>query len=241
MTPLRTRSVLAFALPALLAVVGSAGVARADALPPDACAVETLGQACTNAGPNADEDGTCQMSTCSQLNYSCDGGTGGPCGSTTTSCTLCLTGSGSGSGSGTGSSGSSSGSAACSQLALCCSTLPSSSAGACAAVFTAGDATTCQAELASLAAAGYCSEQAGSSSTRSSGGGSKTNASGSGPVTTPTGDAGSDLAGAAKTDSPASSSGCSATPSTSLATDGLLFFGLGAALLLASRRRRQNR
>ncbi len=170
MNKLSLRSVLAFSLPALLAVVGSAGIARADVLPPDTCAVEDLGQPCTNAGSNGDEDGTCQISTCTSLNYQCDGGSSGPCGSTQTSCSLCLPGSGSGSGSESKSSGSSS---------------------------------------------------------KSSESGSKTSESGSG----------SEESNASST---ASSSGCSASPSTSGATDGLLFFGLGGALVMASRRRRTN-
>jgi MYXO-CTERM domain-containing protein len=67
------------------------------------------GDPCTNAGPNADEDGRCLEETCTSLNHDCDGGVdGGTCGSITGMCLVCEVldagvGSGSGSSSGTGS------------------------------------------------------------------------------------------------------------------------------------------
>lgn len=73
--------------------------ARADVPPPDACMNMAVGDACTNAGPNADQPGTCTASTCSRST---------PDGSVSSyDCVLCMSQAGTGgSGGGGGSSGS---------------------------------------------------------------------------------------------------------------------------------------
>ena len=51
------------------------GRARADVPPPDACSdTASVGQACTNAGENDDEPGTCQNATCPHSVSNGDGG-----------------------------------------------------------------------------------------------------------------------------------------------------------------------
>jgi len=111
------RSLFAVALPTVVAVLGATTPARADVLPADECTSGVAGDPCSNAGSAGNEKGVCTESTCTSLNYSCDGGVdsghGGPCGSKTSACLLCMSadagvtkGSGSGTtkGSGTGTS-----------------------------------------------------------------------------------------------------------------------------------------
>ncbi|MEO7112371.1 MAG: hypothetical protein ABI183_18140 [Polyangiaceae bacterium] len=53
------------------------GTARADALPPSACEdVSLAGQACSVAGPNEDQAGTCVATTCPHSAHYEDGGFG---------------------------------------------------------------------------------------------------------------------------------------------------------------------
>jgi len=54
-------------------------VALADVIPPDVASCETRseGDPCTLSGGG---NGSCQMGEKCRLNYACDGGTGGPCG-----------------------------------------------------------------------------------------------------------------------------------------------------------------
>jgi len=98
------QSLRALTMTVAMVAVAWSGAARADVAPADSCASPaSLGQACNNAGPSADEPGVCVNSTCSHPT---------PDGSTSYACVLCEVAEGgvpdSGSSSG-GSSGSSSG------------------------------------------------------------------------------------------------------------------------------------
>lgn len=62
-------------------LLGTATPARADIPPPDAC--QDQGADCDNAGPSADESGTCQKETCTR---------GGPDGPITYECLRCVAG-----------------------------------------------------------------------------------------------------------------------------------------------------
>ncbi len=134
---MRTSVLLALATSA--AILVSVGPARADVAPPDSC--PTAGQACTNAGPNNDQPGTCVASTCQHPLP--DGG------SQSYSCTLCEAGEGgagsssSGSGSSTGSgSGSGSGSSGGSSTSSSSSGSSGGGGGGCAMSTTARDGIT---------------------------------------------------------------------------------------------------
>lgn len=94
------RTFLSFLL-VLTTLLVASPPARADIPPPDACTA--LGASCNNAGPNADQPGTCQASTCQRAT---------PSGSMSYPCNRCSAGSGSGgAGPGTGGAASSSGGA----------------------------------------------------------------------------------------------------------------------------------
>ena len=91
------RTVLA-AAPALvaLALALSPSDARADVPPPNTsgCSTKKAGEACTR---DDGAQGTCATSTCSRINYDCDGGKS-PCGSVSYDCVLCGPAGGSGDG-----------------------------------------------------------------------------------------------------------------------------------------------
>ena len=91
------RTVVA-AAPALvaLALALSPSDARADVPPPNTsgCSTKKAGEACTR---DDGAQGTCATSTCSRINYDCDGGKS-PCGSVSYDCVLCGPAGGSGDG-----------------------------------------------------------------------------------------------------------------------------------------------
>lgn len=91
------RTVVA-AAPALvaLALALSPSDARADVPPPNSsgCTTKKAGEACTR---DDGAQGTCATSTCSRINYDCDGGKS-PCGSVSYDCVLCGPAGGSGDG-----------------------------------------------------------------------------------------------------------------------------------------------
>jgi hypothetical protein len=82
------RTVLA-AVPALvaLALALAPGAARADVPPPNSsgCTSKKAGDSCTR---DDGAQGTCATSTCSRINYDCDGGKS-PCGSVSYECVTC--------------------------------------------------------------------------------------------------------------------------------------------------------
>ena len=75
-------SLRVLAATATLAMVTWSGAAFADLAPPDSCSPGSIGQACSNAGPNYDAPGVCTASTCSHPT---------PDGSTTYACGACVT------------------------------------------------------------------------------------------------------------------------------------------------------
>lgn len=107
------RTVVA-AAPALvaLALALSPSDARADVPPPNSsgCTTKKAGEACTR---DDGAQGTCATSTCSRINYDCDGGKS-PCGSVSYDCLTCGAGGASGDGGAAdGGSGGSTSSSSC--------------------------------------------------------------------------------------------------------------------------------
>ncbi|MFO0639905.1 MAG: hypothetical protein U0183_11885 [Polyangiaceae bacterium] len=79
-----------------LALALSPAEARADVPPPNTsgCSTKKAGDGCSR---DDGAPGTCATSTCSRINYDCDGGKS-PCGSVSYDCLLCGPGGGSGDG-----------------------------------------------------------------------------------------------------------------------------------------------
>jgi hypothetical protein len=210
--------------------------------------------ACTNAGADFDQDGTCQPTTCSELNYDCDGGDARTCGTRMVPCLLCIAPDDGGTGSGSGSSSrasssSSSGplSTACAALETCCPSLPDASVSMCESLALSNVTYTCQENLKESQAVGLClgpdaGSDAGKSSSAhhgsSSGGSGKKNGSSTG-----NGGGGSSLAGSGKGASSTgngSAGGCATSPRDWNAPDGVLFASVGALIAFAGKRRKRS-
>src|SRR5580658_9960475 len=85
MIRLRSYSTI-FAVPAFLAAVAFAPLARADVPPPNECTTgAAAGTSCSTAGPDNDQDGVCVSSTCPHTGPLADGGVG----TTQEPCVLC--------------------------------------------------------------------------------------------------------------------------------------------------------